>query len=116
MYLKILLLLEKVKSFIREDSNSSLALLIVCCKEFSAAVNFILLIKCNFITVHIVKLECWIVNSLMPACSHTNIGTFSYIVSITQCWNYKPRLNFLHAAIFPSYVNIANYFLQFYCN
>ena len=43
MYLKILLLFEKAKSFMREDSNSNLVLLIICCKEFSAAVNFVLL-------------------------------------------------------------------------
>ena len=43
MYLKILLLFEKAKSFMREDSNSNLVSLIICCKELSAAVNFVLL-------------------------------------------------------------------------
>ena len=43
MYLRILLLLEKAKSFIREDSNSLLIICCNCCKEFSAALNFVLL-------------------------------------------------------------------------
>ena len=43
MYMKILLLFAKAKSLMREDSNSNLVLLIICCKEFSAGVNFVLL-------------------------------------------------------------------------